>query len=165
MTSELQKFEDQNFVNQHNFISKTKKPFYRYLTSVYKKTDFLLFFRTSFAIWLLMNLMVIAVPRYGAVLMTACGFLLLSTVTGYLGMLPENPLVIHLEGSMLEFHLGWCFWLVLIAGSTTSINYFFGLHKTLLGFYNSSFDFWTICTRMYWKNLNLLYIEANKTSK
>lgn len=64
-----------------------------------------------------MNLMVLAVPRYGAVLMTACGFLLLSTVSGYLGMLPENPLVIHLEGSMLEFHLGWCFWLVLSAGN------------------------------------------------
>lgn len=63
-----------------------------------------------------MNLMVVAVPRYGAVLMTACGFLLLSTVCGYLGMLPENPLVIHLEGSVLEFQLGWCFWLVLLAG-------------------------------------------------
>lgn len=79
-------------------------------------------FRTSFAMWLIMNLMVIAVPRYGAVLMTACGFLLLSTVCGYLGMLPENPLVIHLEGSMLEFHLGWCFWLVLIAGKIYTHN-------------------------------------------
>lgn len=80
-----------------------------------------------------MNLMVIAVPRYGAVLMTACGFLLLSTVCGYLGMLPENPLVIHLEGSMLEFHLGWCFWLVLIAGNIYAINHMLVFTKCGLG--------------------------------
>lgn len=79
----------------------------------------LIHFRTSFAIWLLMNLMVIVVPRYGAVLMAACGFLLLATVCGYIEMLPENPLVIHLEGSTLNFHLGWCFWLALVAGTLT----------------------------------------------
>lgn len=51
--------------------------------------------------------------------MAACGFLLLSTVCGYIEMLPENPLVIHLEGSTLNFHLGWCFWLALVAGTVT----------------------------------------------
>lgn len=71
---------------------------------------------TSFAVWLLMNLMLIVVPRYGAVLMTACGICLLGTVCGYLVMLPEKPLTIHLEGQTLHFHLGWCFWLVFIAG-------------------------------------------------
>ncbi|XP_018563306.1 dual oxidase maturation factor 1 isoform X2 [Anoplophora glabripennis] len=71
---------------------------------------------TSFVVWILMNLMLIAVPRYGAVLMTTCGFLLLSTVCGYFGMLPESPLVIYLEGSILNFRFGWCYWLVLIAG-------------------------------------------------
>ncbi|XP_030765838.1 dual oxidase maturation factor 1 [Sitophilus oryzae] len=71
---------------------------------------------TSFAIWLLMNLMLIVVPRYGALLMTICGFLLLATVCGYFGMLPETPLVIHIEGKTLDFRFGWCYWLVLIAG-------------------------------------------------
>ncbi|XP_065160807.1 dual oxidase maturation factor 1 isoform X2 [Atheta coriaria] len=71
---------------------------------------------TCFALWLLMNLMLIVVPRYGAVLMTAVGIFLLSTVCGYLGMLPDNPLTIHLEGRTLYFHLGWCFWLVFTAG-------------------------------------------------
>ncbi|KAI4469877.1 dual oxidase 2 [Holotrichia oblita] len=71
---------------------------------------------TSFALWLLMNLMLIVVPRYGAMLMTTCGLLLLGTVCGYLGLLPENPLVIHIESSTINFHLGWCYWLVFAAG-------------------------------------------------
>ncbi|CAG9771098.1 unnamed protein product [Ceutorhynchus assimilis] len=72
---------------------------------------------TAFAFWVLMNLMLIVVPRYGALLMTACGFLLLATVCGYFGMLPETPLVIHIEGATLSFRFGWCYWLILIAGS------------------------------------------------
>ncbi|KAJ8924574.1 hypothetical protein NQ315_000723 [Exocentrus adspersus] len=72
---------------------------------------------TSFVVWILMNLMLIVVPRYGAVLMTTCGFLLLSTVCGYFGMLPETSLVIYLDGSVLNFCFGWCYWLVLLAGS------------------------------------------------
>lgn len=71
---------------------------------------------SSFALWLVMNIMLLVVPRYGAVLMTACGILLLTTVCGYLAMLPSNPLVVHLEGSTVHFHLGWCFWLIFIAG-------------------------------------------------
>lgn len=76
----------------------------------------ILYFRTSFTVWLLMNLMLVVVPRYGALLMTTCGFLMLATVCGYLGMLPENPLTINLEGTVLELKFGWCYWLVLIAG-------------------------------------------------
>ncbi|KAF5282432.1 hypothetical protein FQA39_LY17547 [Lamprigera yunnana] len=71
----------------------------------------------SLVTWLLMNLMILVVPRYGALLMTLCGILLLATACGYFGMLPEAPLIIHLEGSAIYFHLGWCFWLVFIAGS------------------------------------------------
>ncbi|KAF2883299.1 hypothetical protein ILUMI_22859 [Ignelater luminosus] len=70
----------------------------------------------SLATWLLMNLMIAVVPRYGALLMTSCGLLLLGTACGYFGMLPENPLIVHLEGSAIHFHLGWCFWLVFVAG-------------------------------------------------
>lgn len=63
-----------------------------------------------------MNLMLMVVPRYGALLMSACGILLLATVCGYLGMLPEKPLVIHVEGYTVHFSLGWSFWLVFISG-------------------------------------------------
>ncbi|KAJ8935874.1 hypothetical protein NQ318_012647 [Aromia moschata] len=71
---------------------------------------------SSFTVWILMNLMLIVVPRYGALLMTTCGFLLLGTDWGYYSMLPESALVIHLEGSALYFSFGWCYWLVLLAG-------------------------------------------------
>ncbi|KAL3275470.1 hypothetical protein HHI36_020230 [Cryptolaemus montrouzieri] len=71
---------------------------------------------TSFAVWVLMNLMLIVVPRYGALLMTTCGFLLLATCCGYFGMLPEIPLTIHTEGKAMQFHFGWCYWLVVTAG-------------------------------------------------
>ncbi|XP_057665329.1 dual oxidase maturation factor 1-like [Diorhabda carinulata] len=71
---------------------------------------------TSFVTWVLMNLMLIVVPRYGALLMTLCGILLLSTVCGYFGMLPEPPLVIYVEGTKINFSFGWCYWLVLTAG-------------------------------------------------
>ncbi|KAF5287283.1 hypothetical protein FQR65_LT02156 [Abscondita terminalis] len=71
----------------------------------------------SLVTWLLMNLMILVVPRYGALLMTLCGILLLATACGYFGMLPETQLIIRLEGSSMYFHLGWCFWLVFAAGS------------------------------------------------
>ncbi|KAK9877943.1 hypothetical protein WA026_020165 [Henosepilachna vigintioctopunctata] len=71
---------------------------------------------TSFAVWAIMNLMLIVVPRYGVLLMTTCGFLLLATCTGYFGMLPEIPLVIRIEGKPMTFCFGWCYWLVVAAG-------------------------------------------------
>lgn len=70
----------------------------------------------SLIVWILMNLMLIAVPRYGALLMTTCGFLLLATCCGYFNMLPLSPLVIYVDEIPLDFSFGWCFWLVVIAG-------------------------------------------------
>ena len=32
-------------------------------------------------------------------------------------MIPQRPLLIHLENMVLTFEFGWCFWLVLTAGS------------------------------------------------
>ncbi|GJQ77027.1 hypothetical protein Trydic_g15221 [Trypoxylus dichotomus] len=77
---------------------------------------------TAFALWLLMNLMLIVVPRYGAMLMTICGLLLLGTVCGYLKLLPENPLVIHIESNIIDFHLGWCYWLIFAAGCVCALS-------------------------------------------
>jgi hypothetical protein len=72
--------------------------------------------RAAFASWLLMNLLLIVVPRYGAFAMIVTGILLLSTDLVYYMLIPYNPLVVRFEGSALMFRLGWCFWLVMTAG-------------------------------------------------
>jgi dual oxidase maturation factor 1 len=67
-----------------------------------------------------MNLLLVVVPRYGAYAMMVTGTLLLSTDLVYYMLIPFNPLVVRFEGSVLMFQLGWCFWLVIIAGDTSS---------------------------------------------
>jgi dual oxidase maturation factor 1 len=64
-----------------------------------------------------MNLLLTAVPRYGAYGMCLTGTLLLGASIGYYLMLPKPPLTIFIDGARIEFSLGWCFWMVLIAGS------------------------------------------------
>lgn len=64
-----------------------------------------------------MNLLLTAVPRYGAYGMCLTGSLLLGASIGYYLMLPKPPLTVFIDGARLEFELGWCFYLVLIAGS------------------------------------------------
>jgi dual oxidase maturation factor 1 len=63
-----------------------------------------------------MNLLLVAVPRYGAYMMCMTGSLLVLTSIGYYWMLPKRPLIIFIEGGEIRFHLGWCWWIVLIAG-------------------------------------------------
>ncbi|XP_067621667.1 dual oxidase maturation factor 1 isoform X3 [Eurosta solidaginis] len=70
----------------------------------------------SLASWLLMNLLLVAVPRYGAYMKALTGALLIATNIGYYCLLPKRPLIIYLEGGRLEFKLGWCYWLLLVAG-------------------------------------------------
>lgn len=70
----------------------------------------------SFASWLLMNLLLVAVPRYGAYCKVVTGLLLISTNLGYSWLVPKPQLVIIMEGGRLTFHYGWCFWLILVAG-------------------------------------------------
>ncbi|XP_021932842.1 dual oxidase maturation factor 1 isoform X2 [Zootermopsis nevadensis] len=72
---------------------------------------------SAFAMWLLMNLLLVVVPRYGAYAMMVTGTLLLSTDLVYYMLIPLNPLVVRFEGSVLMFRLGWCFWLVITAGA------------------------------------------------
>ncbi|XP_075977833.1 dual oxidase maturation factor 1 mol isoform X2 [Anticarsia gemmatalis] len=71
---------------------------------------------TALALWLLMNLLLVVVPRYGAYAMATLGVTLCAAAGGYWASLPHAPLVVRLDGAMLFFSLGWCFWLVLIAG-------------------------------------------------
>ncbi|XP_069683373.1 dual oxidase maturation factor 1 isoform X2 [Periplaneta americana] len=70
----------------------------------------------AFATWALMNLLLVVVPRYGAYTMMLTGALLLATDLVYFLLIPPTPLVVRFEGSALMFRLGWCFWLVMIAG-------------------------------------------------
>ena len=70
----------------------------------------------AFALWVLSNLMLVVVPRYGAYLVTLTGFTLLFCNFIYFKLLPSRPLLIRLEQSVLMFNFGWSFWLVLVAG-------------------------------------------------
>lgn len=67
--------------------------------------------------WLCMNLLLVIVPRYGAYMMTATGAMMVFSDFVYWYLLPERPLIIHVEEVVLTFEFGWCFWLILIAGN------------------------------------------------
>uniref|UniRef100_A0A0A9Y706 Dual oxidase maturation factor 2 n=2 Tax=Lygus hesperus TaxID=30085 RepID=A0A0A9Y706_LYGHE len=71
----------------------------------------------AFACWMVMNLLLIVVPRYGACAMTLTGALMLFSAFTYHCLLPKNPLKVRFEQAMLSFKFGWCFWLVIIAGA------------------------------------------------
>jgi hypothetical protein len=72
--------------------------------------------RMAFALWLLSNLLLIVVPRYGAYLVTLTGLTLLFCNYIYFQLLPARPLLIRMEQSVLSFSFGWSYWLVLVAG-------------------------------------------------
>merc|ERR1712223_1213753 len=74
------------------------------------------FLWASFAVWLLMNVMLVIVPRYGAYLMSLTGAMMMFSDLIYVWLLPSRELKIPFEGVVLEFELGWCFWLVMTAG-------------------------------------------------
>ncbi|KZC13318.1 DUOXA-like protein C06E1.3 [Dufourea novaeangliae] len=71
---------------------------------------------TSFASWTMMNLLLVVVPRYGAYGMISTGICMLLTSLIYWALLPCEPLIAHIEGSILAFNLGWNYWLVLLSG-------------------------------------------------
>jgi dual oxidase maturation factor 1 len=75
-----------------------------------------IFLWMAFALWVLSNLLLIVVPRYGAYLVTLTGFTLLFCNFLYFKLLPNRPLLIRLEQSVLTFSFGWSFWLVMVAG-------------------------------------------------
>lgn len=73
-------------------------------------------FRLAFACWVLMNILLCAVPRYGAYMMQVTGALMLLSNLLYVGLIPAKPLRIPFEGATLNFHLSYCFWMVFSAG-------------------------------------------------
>jgi len=75
-----------------------------------------IFLWMAFALWVLSNLLLVVVPRYGAYMFTCTGLMLLFCDFLYWKMVSPNPLLIRMEQSILTFQFGWCFWLVLVAG-------------------------------------------------
>ncbi|XP_043214471.1 uncharacterized protein LOC122377924 isoform X3 [Amphibalanus amphitrite] len=71
---------------------------------------------TSFASWLLMNLMLLTVPRYGAYMMVVTGALMCVACALYSTLKPSHLMAIRLEDAVLRISLGWQFYLVLLAG-------------------------------------------------
>merc|ERR1711992_188666 len=71
----------------------------------------------SFALWIVMNIMLITVPRYCAYTMSLTGIAMLASTAIYVWLLPSRPLLIRIEDVVFHFELGWSFWLVLIAGA------------------------------------------------
>lgn len=76
--------------------------------------------RAAFTAWLLMNILLMVVPRYGAYTMVLTGVLVLGADLMYLWLLPDAPLQVRFEVGMLKFELGWCFWLTLVAGKQST---------------------------------------------
>lgn len=72
--------------------------------------------RSAFATWILTNILLVTVPRYGAYMMLLTGGLMLCTNLLYYLSVPSRPLVIRIEDAVISFSFGWCFWLVLAAG-------------------------------------------------
>lgn len=85
----------------------------------------LYYFRTALAFWLLMNLLLVVVPRYGAYAMASLGVILCAAAGGYWASIPHSPLIVKLDGAILFFTLGWCFWLVLFSGKIFGFTLYF----------------------------------------
>ncbi|XP_071034866.1 dual oxidase maturation factor 1 isoform X4 [Parasteatoda tepidariorum] len=93
---------------------------------------------TAFAMWMLMNILLCMVPRYGAYMMFLTGILILCCNGLYTLLLPKVPLIIHFESQVLRFTYGWCFWLLMSAGMLSTI---VGLVMSLLdNFYPNKFS-------------------------
>ncbi|CAL4121157.1 unnamed protein product, partial [Meganyctiphanes norvegica] len=86
----------------------------RYYRSAGYYTSFLLW--ASFATWLLMNIMLVNVPRYGAYLMVVTGGLMCMACGVFWLLMPPKPLHIRFEEVWIDFNLGWCFWMTLVVG-------------------------------------------------
>lgn len=67
--------------------------------------------------WAWMNVLFMAVPRYGALAMALTGLLGLLSVLLYWLLLPPKGLVIHLNGSVVGFDVDRCFWIALSTGA------------------------------------------------
>ena len=75
------------------------------------------FLWASFAFWILMNITLVSIPRYGAYMMVITGSTMNFSLIVYYWLLPSRELKIPFENIVLTFELGWCYWLILTSGS------------------------------------------------
>merc|ERR1712141_611923 len=75
-----------------------------------------IFLWMAFALWMVSNLFLIVVPRYGANMVFLTGLVLLFSNFLYSQLIPARPLLIRMEQTVLSFSFGWSFYLVMIAG-------------------------------------------------
>lgn len=75
-----------------------------------------IFLWMAFALWLLSNLLLVVVPRYGANMVFLTGVVLLFSNFIYSQLIPARPLLIRMEQTVLSFSFGWSFYLVMVAG-------------------------------------------------
>jgi len=75
-----------------------------------------IFLWMAFALWMLSNLLLVVVPRYGANMVFLTGVVLLFSNFLYSQLIPARPLLIRMEQTVLSFSFGWSFYLVMIAG-------------------------------------------------
>jgi len=62
----------------------------------------------TISVWAPMNALFVAIPRYGALAMILTGFLALVAVFVYWILLPDNNMVIHINGQFIQLHWGEC---------------------------------------------------------
>ncbi|KAL3185350.1 hypothetical protein MRX96_030167 [Rhipicephalus microplus] len=105
---------------------------------------------TSLALWLLMNVLLCAIPRYGAYAMQLTGLTMLFSGGLYSSLLPARPLIIPFEGGLLHFSFGWCYWAVLGAGELLLIQYLFWLLSSIKRFSTEHFT----CGLFLWSPLS-----------
>ncbi|XP_046994995.1 dual oxidase maturation factor 2-like [Schistocerca americana] len=80
------------------------------------------FLWAALASWVMMNLLLVVVPRYGAYAMTVTGVLMAASALTYWLLLPAAPLCVQFEAGALHFEFGWCFWVVIIAGALCALS-------------------------------------------
>ena len=74
--------------------------------------------------WAWMNVFFLVIPFYGALAMILTGLLGLTANLVYWLLLPAHEMTVHINGSVLSFHMGGCYWTVLTAGGVAMITGF-----------------------------------------
>lgn len=77
---------------------------------------------SAFACWLLANILLVNVPRYGAYLLMLTGAMMVSAAIIYSSLKPQTPLMMRFEDTIITFKLGWCFYMTLLVGLLVGIS-------------------------------------------
>jgi len=78
--------------------------------------------RSSFASWIVANILVCFDVARGSLLLTLTGLMMVGACVIYALCQPSSPLVVRFVDAYLRLHYGWCFWLCLVSGGTLSLS-------------------------------------------